>query len=110
MAAMMSWLSSPRVAESRLLSSPAALLVKVMARMCQGLTGSTAQHARSASRPTSSPARYRSRQAAWSSVRVGGTESLWYPLPKATRLATRLMTAVVLPLPAPARISTGPSV
>ena len=106
--------AGPSIRASRSFSSPAALLVKVMARMVQGAAGSS-RHSRSCRSLSSGegfprPAAYPSRKARSSSVAQSGTSGLSDPRPYFIRLATRLMRTVVLPLPAPASSSRGPSV
>ena len=101
--AQISFALSPSIRSSRSFSSPAALLVKVMARMRQGATGSSA-----ATRCASAPP-LRSMASFFSSASAGSS-SLSPALPYFRRLAMRLMSTVVFPLPAPARISSGPSV
>ena len=103
--------SSPHIRSSRSRSSPAALLVKVMAITDQGAAGSTA-HSRRASRQSSGPGSSGkfSKKARSSSVAQEGVSTVSLPRPKVSRLSTRLMSTVVLPLPAPASSSRGPSV
>ena len=109
--AQMSSADGPRSADSLSLISLAALLVKVMAMMLQGAAGSTWQ-SQSARRRSSGEAHssIRSRKATSSSVNAAGISLQSLPLPKRIRLAIRLMSTVVLPLPAPASRSSGPSV
>ena len=102
--AQMSLARSPSMASRRALSSSAALLVKVMAMMRQGSTGSYAARRRASSEgPASSTARS-------ASVALSGTSSVSEARPYLSRFATLFISTVVLPLPAPARTSRGPSV
>lgn len=110
-AAQTSLASGPRRRSRRSFSSPAALFVKVMARMLQGMAGSRrhSRRARSRSSPSAS-AGQPSKKARSSGVTQAGTSSLSAPRPYSMRLATRWMSTVVFPLPAPASSSKGPSV
>ena len=108
--AQISLAEGPSIAASRSFSSPAALLVKVMARMDQGAAGSS-RHSRSCRCLSPCPVlAYSSKKARSSSVTGAGTSSLSEPRPYFIRLAMRWMSTVVLPLPAPASRSSGPSV
>ena len=101
----------PSIRSSRSFNSPAALLVKVMARMDQGTAGSR-RHSRSCSPFFSGSGRatYSSRKARSSGVTQAGTSLESEPRPYFIRLAMRWMSTVVFPLPAPASSSRGPSV
>ena len=109
----MSLAAGPNIFSSRSFSSPAALLVKVMARMDQGAAGSTWHRRtwRSRSSWVEAPFwAYRWRKARSSAVTQSGTSGQSEPRPYRIRLATRWISTVVLPLPAPASSSSGPSV
>ena len=110
-AAQISREAEPHIRSRRSFSSPAALLVKVMAMTDQGTAGSTA-HSRTACCQSSGEGSSGncSKKARSSSEAQPGTSSLSLPRPKVSRLSTRLMRTVVLPLPAPARSRRGPSV
>ena len=109
--AQISLASGPRRAASRSFISLAALLVKVMARICQGSAGPTAQRLSPRQRSYSVGFKGKfSRNSTSSSVTAVGISSESPPRPKRIRLAIRLMRTVVLPLPAPASRSSGPSV
>ena len=100
----------PSRAARRSFSSPAALLVKVMAMMDQGTAGSR-RHSRSCRSLSPCPvAAYPSKKVRSSPVTHWGTSGLSEPRPYFIRLAMRWMSTVVLPLPAPASRSSGPSV
>ena len=102
--AQMSFARSPSMRSRRDFSSSAALFVKVMAMMRQGSTGSyAARRFASSEGPASSTA-------SSASVALSGTSSVSEARPYLSRLAMRFMSTVVLPLPAPARTSRGPSV
>ena len=102
--AQMSSAAGPSILARRLLSSSAALFVKVMAMMRHGSTGSyAARRSASGEGPASNTAKS-------ASVAFAGTSPQSDARPYLSRLATRLMSTVVFPLPAPARISRGPSV
>ena len=90
-------------------SSPAALLVKVIARIFQGCTGSTATISarRSAFSGVFSIVGKSWRNCSCSGVRPR-TVSSRYALPNLIMLAIRLQSTVVFPLPAPAIIRTAP--
>ena len=110
-AAQMSLAAGPHMCSRRSLSSPAALLVKVMAMTVQGAAGSRAQRRRARIQSSGAgSAGKASRKARSSSPAHSGTSGLSDPRPKVRRLSTRLMSTVVFPLPAPARRSRGPSV
>ena len=102
--------SSPSMERRRAFSSPAALLVKVMAMMFQLRAGSQ-RIIPSSQAGTSVPVMMAVRRARRSSSAAGrGVSLLPWALPNRIRLAIRLTSTVVLPLPAPARISSGPLV
>ena len=103
--------SSPSIRSRRSFSSVAALLVNVMASTSQGLAGSTAQRYSISGFWAGSGSRiYPSRNSTSSPVMGMGISSVSLPRPYFNRLATRLISTVVLPLPAPASSSSGPSV
>ena len=106
MAAFTSRPSSPKRAWRRSRSSPAALLVKVMANTFQGRGRSTAKSLAAA--PAQKPSAAHWRRMENSSSVSSGTSSLSQQRPNRRRFATRWISTVVLPLPAPARIRTGP--
>ena len=111
MLAQISLASGPKRAASRSFISLAALLVKVMAKICQGAAAPTAQ--RLSPRHCSYSVGFRgkfSRNSTSSSVIFAGISLQSLPRPKRIRLAIRLMRTVVLPEPAPASRSRGPSV
>ena len=95
--------------ESLALSSSAALLVKVMAMTRQGSTGSTAHSASASGERTPLFSDSSSTRSSLSPY-FGSTSAVSEPRPKRMRFATRFISTVVLPLPAPARSSSGPSV
>ena len=101
--AQTSFASGPSIRSSRALSSPAALFVNVIARMRHGSTGSSAAYTAASSPPT------RSSESVRSSAKAGSS-SQSLARPKLSRFAMRFINTVVLPLPAPASISSGPSV
>ena len=107
----MSIASGPSILESRSFSSLAALLVKVMAMMLQGDAGSQAQSQSALCRSNSvASAPNCSRKRTSSSFTVSGISKVSLPRPNRIRLAIRWISTVVLPLPAPAKSSKGPSV
>ena len=102
--AQISFALSPSMRSSRDFISSAALLVKVMAMILHGSTGSkAARRLASSDGPASSTA-------SSASVALSGTSSVSEARPYLSRLAMRFMSTVVFPLPAPARTSRGPSV
>ena len=103
MQAQISPASSPSIRSSLSFNSPAALFVKVIARIRQGATGSSAASSFASSPPCRS-------FCSISSSAPSGRRSLSEAQPYFSRLAIRLIKTVVFPLPAPARISSGPSV
>ena len=112
-AAQMSLASGPNFRSNRSFSSPAALLVKVIARTVQGAAGFSLHSSSIRLRSLSSGALRKASRAfkSPSVTQVGtsvsaGSEALPYLM----RFATRLMRTVVLPLPAPASRRSGPSV
>ncbi len=107
----MSRASCPSIRSSRSFSSPAALFVKVMARMDQGTAGSRQHRLSARALPDSSGCcAYRSRNSRSSRVTRVGTSLLSEPRPYFMRFAMRWISTVVFPLPAPASRSSGPSV
>ena len=108
--AQMSLAAGPSIRSSRSFSSPAALLVKVIARMVQGAAGSRRHSASCRALSPAPEAAYSSRKRRSSSVTRSGTSGLSEPRPYFIRLAMRWMSTVVFPLPAPASSSSGPSV
>ena len=103
--------SGPSILDKRSFSSFAALLVNVMAIILQGSAGSSA-HRKSALRRSNSRigSASCSKNKTSSSVTVSGTRLLSLPDPNRIKFAIRLISTVVLPLPAPASNSNGPSV
>ena len=103
--------SSSSAAVRRSRSSRAALLVKVIAMTSHGFAGCMA-HSRSACARFSGrgSVRYSVRNSRSCSAAPSGAYSLVSPCPKRRILMMRLMSTVVLPLPAPAKMSRGPSV
>ena len=102
--------SPPSILRRRSLSSPAALLVKVMAitfqlrtAFCRSIPSSQA----GASVPVIIAV---FRALTSSSVTSRGVQLEPWAEPNRIRFAMRLTRTVVLPLPAPARMSSGPSV
>ena len=103
--------SSPSASSSRSRSSRAALLVKVMAITSHGFAGRTAHRCSARARFSGfGSLRYSARNSRSSSVAHSGANGSVRPCPKRSRLMMRLMSTVVFPLPAPARMSRGPSV
>ena len=102
--------SPPSIRRRRSFSSPAALLVKVMAMTFQLRTAfwrSIPSSHTGASVPVMMAVR---RAFTSSSVTSRGVHFEPWAEPKRMRLAMRLTSTVVLPLPAPARMRSGPSV
>ena len=102
--------TSAPIFSRRSLSSAAALFVKVTASMFHGFTLSSpkiSERRSAASKLSISPARKLCAKAT-SSSDSSLTVLLLYALPKRSIFAIRLQSTVVLPLPAPATISTAP--
>ena len=100
--------SSPSIFTRRSLSSAAALFVNVMASICHGFGASTVSMGLTRSYRELSPFRYDDKISSGSSSKPVFTLSELYASPYSIRYAIRLTITVVFPLPAPARISSGP--
>ena len=106
--AQMSLAAGPSIVSRRCLNSPAALLVKVMQRMFHGRAGETAVARRNSVSSSFVPLSSSASIAGTYFSAPAGTNASSYALPKWIRCAMRLTSTVVLPLPAPARTSSGP--
>ena len=99
---------SPTLAHILSFSSFAALFVKVMASILQGLTLDTESFCANSSDRVAVPSAASLISAVSSAEYSPKTLSLSYASPQRRICATRLTSTVVFPLPAPARISSGP--